>query len=46
MKTQKNFYICKEKFEDKMLKLKNILKLVTIVIIQGNIEVLPIAYVV
>ena len=34
-------YICKEKFE-----IKNIVKLEIIVIIQGNIEVLCIAYVI
>ena len=39
----KNCYICKEKFEDKHVKDENIVKLGTIVIIQGNIEVLHIA---
>ena len=39
-------YICKEKFENKYLKDKNIVKLEIIVIIQGNIEVLRIAYVI
>ena len=39
-------YICKEKFENKYLKDKNIVKLEIIVIIQGNIEVLHIAYVI
>ena len=32
-------------FVDKMLKIKNIVKLGIIVIIQGNVEVLRIAYV-
>ena len=32
-------YICKERFEGKYAKEKNILKLEIIVIIQGNIEV-------
>ena len=39
-------YICKEKFKNKYLKEKNIVKLGIIVIIQENIEVLPIAYVI
>ena len=39
-------YICKGKFEDKHAKdRKNIVKLGTIVVMQGNIEVLHIAYV-
>ena len=39
--------ICKGKFEDKHAKdKKNIVKLGTIVVIQGNIEVLHIAYVI
>ena len=38
-------YICKEKFEDKCPK-ENIVKLKTIIIIQGNIEVVLIAYVI
>ena len=38
-------YICKEKFEDKNLKI-NIVKLGTIVIIQENIEVLHRVYVI
>ena len=38
-------YICKEKFEDKCLK-ENIVKLKTIIIIQGNTEVVHIAYVI
>ena len=38
-------YICKEKIEDKHAKdKKNIVKLGTIVFIQRNIEVPPIAY--
>ena len=37
-------YICKEKFEDKYAKDKNIIKLEILVIIQVNIEVLHIAY--
>ena len=39
-------YICREKFENKYLKDKNILKLEIIFIIQWNIEVLRIAYVI
>ena len=39
-------YICKEKFENKYLKDKNIAKLEIIVIIQENIEMLWIAYVI
>ena len=39
-------YICQEKFENKYLKDKNIVKLYIIVIIQENIEVLRIAYVI
>ena len=39
-------YIRKEKFENKCLKIKNIVKLEIIVIIQGNIEELRIAYVI
>ena len=39
-------YIRKEKFENKYLKIKNIVKLEIIVIIQGNIEELRIAYVI
>ena len=40
-------YICRGKFQNKYVKAKKIiLKLDIIVIIQGNIEVLPIAYVV
>ena len=35
-----NTNICKEKFENKYLKDKNIVKLEIIVIIQGSIEVL------
>ena len=38
----KTCYICKKKFERKYFK--NIVKLEIIVIIQGNIEVLRIAY--
>ena len=37
-------YICKKNLKINMIKIKNILKLRTIVIIQGNIEVLHIAY--
>ena len=40
----KDCYICKEKFENKYLKDKRFQKLEIIVIIQGNIEVLGIAY--
>ena len=39
-------YICKEEFENKYLKDENIVKLRIIVIIQGNIDVLRIAYVI
>ena len=39
-------YICKEKFENIYLKEKNIVKLEIIVIIQGNIDMLRIAYVI
>ena len=39
-------YICKTKFEDKSAKDKNIVKLGTIVIMQWNIEMLHIAYVI
>ena len=40
----KDCYICKEKFENKHLKYKRFRKLEIIVIIQGNTEVLDIAY--
>ena len=39
-------YFCKEKFENKYLKDKNIVTLKIIVIIQENIEVLHLAYVI
>ena len=40
-------YICRRKFQNKYVKAKKIIvKLDIIVITQGNIEVLPIAYVV
>ena len=39
-------YICKEKFEDKHAKDKNLIKLGTIVIVQENIERLHIACVI
>ena len=39
-------YFCKEKFKNKYLKDKNIVKLEIIVFIQGIIEVLGIAYVI
>ena len=39
-------YICKEKFENKYLKIKNIVKLEIIVIMQSDIEVLCIPYVI
>ena len=42
--TAKTCYICKEKFENKYVKDKYIIDI--IVIIQGNIEVLCIAYVI
>ena len=46
MKMTKSCLICKEKFENKYVKDKNIVKLEIIVIIQRNIEVLRIAYVI
>ena len=39
-------YICKEKFKDKYAKYKIIIKLKIIVIMQANLEVLHIAYVI
>ena len=39
-------YICKEKFENKYLKDKKIVKLEIIVIVQGIMEVLRMAYVI
>ena len=39
-------YICKEKFKNRYMKDKKYLKLEIIVIIQGNMEVLRIAYVI
>ena len=45
-KNTKVSYICKEKFENEYLKDRNIVKLEIIVIKQGNIEVLRIAYVI
>ena len=43
-KNGKVCYICKEKLKINMCKIKNIVKLEIIVIIQGNIEILHIAY--
>ena len=43
-KRAKICYVCKEKFENKYLKYKKIVKLEIIVIIQGNKKVLRIAY--
>ena len=40
MKMQKSCDICKEKTENKYLKDKNVVKLETIVVIQGNIRCL------
>ena len=40
----KNFYICREKFQNNMLKMKIIIKSEIIFTIQMNIEVLHIAY--
>ena len=40
------FYICKETFEDKFAKDKKYLNLGIIFIIQGNIEVLSVTYVI
>ena len=45
-KNAKNCYICKEKFENKYLKDKKYCKIKDHVIIQENIEVLRIAYVI
>ena len=45
MKT-KNCYFCYKKIENKCLKNKKYLKLEIIVIIQGNIKVLRVAYVI
>ena len=42
----KIYWICKEKFEDKYAKDKNIVNLETIIILQVNIEVLHIASVI
>ena len=39
-------YICKKKLKINMQKVKNILKLETIIIIQQNLEVLRITYVI
>ena len=39
-------YICKEKFDNKYWMIANIIKLEIIVIIQGNMEVLRVAYVI
>ena len=39
-------YICKKKMKINILKIKNVVKLEIIVIIQGKIEVLRIAYVI
>ena len=39
-------YICKEKFEKNMWRIEKVVKLEIIVFIQGNIEVLRIAYVI
>ena len=46
MKMQKSAIFAKQKFENEYLKDKNIVKLEVIVIIQGNIEILYIAYVI
>ena len=43
---QKSVIFVNKKFENKYLKIKNIVKLEIIFIIQGNIEVLRIAYVI
>ena len=46
-KNAKICYICKEKCEDKhKVKIKNILKLGSIVITRGNVEVLHIGHVI
>ena len=39
-------YVCKKKLKINMLKIKNIVKLATMLIIQVNIEVLNIAYII
>ena len=46
IKNEKKVYICKKNLKVNMLKMKNIVKLETLVIIQVNIEVLHIAYVI
>ena len=45
-KNAKMCYICKEKFENKYWKDKKVVKLEILVIIQGNMEVLRITYVI
>ena len=44
MKMQKSVTCVKKNLKFNMLKIKNIVKLETVVIIQGNIEVLHITY--
>ena len=46
MKMEKSVIFVMKKFKMNMLKIKNILKLETIVIIQESLEVLRIAYVI
>ena len=46
MKMQKSVIFVKKDLEITIWKIKNIVKLVIIVIIQGNIQVLRIAYVI
>ena len=46
MKMQKSVIFVKKRLKINMLKIKNIVKLEIIVIIQANIEVLHIAYVI
>ena len=45
-KNVKICYICKEKFENNIWKIKNIVKLEIIIILQESIEVVRIAYVI
>ena len=46
MKTQKSVIFFKKNLKINMLKTKNILKLEIIAIIQGNVEVLGISYII
>ena len=46
MKIQKIYYICEENLKVNMLKITNRVKLGTIVVMHGNIEVIHITYVI